>query len=144
METAPQLREIIARQRPGEKLAITVIRGGKEKIIPVTLLAEKIAITAVRAGNELLKNLGIEVENLSPKDKKELKITGGVKIIDITDGKISFYTDIRKGFIVNKVNGKVINSTDEFIKQLIDKTGGVLLEGLYPGLSRVYYYAFGL
>ena len=144
VETAPQLREIIARQRPGEKLAITVIRGGKEKIIPVTLLAEKIAITAVRAGNELLKNLGIEVENLSPKDKKELKITGGVKIIDITDGKISFYTDIRKGFIVSKVNGKVINSTDEFIKQLIDKTGGVLLEGLYPGLSRVYYYAFGL
>jgi S1-C subfamily serine protease len=144
VETAPQLREIIARQRPGEKLAITVIRGGKEKIISVTLLAEKIAITAIRAGNELLKNLGIEVENLSAKDKKEFKITGGAKIIDITDGKISFYTDIKKGFIVTKVNGKVINNTDEFIKQLQDKTGGVLLEGLYPGLSRVYYYAFGL
>ena len=51
---------------------------------------------------------------------------------------------MREGFIVTKVNSKVINNKDEFIKQLQGKTGGVLLEGLYPGVSGAYYYAFGL
>ena len=108
------------------------------------MLAEKQPTAAVRASNELLKNLGIELENLSTKEKKELKITGGAKITSISDGKISNSTDIREGFIVTKVNGKVINNTDELIRQLQDKTGGVLLEGVYPGQSRVYYYGFGL
>ena len=144
VETAPQLREIIARQRPGEKLVVTVIRQGKEKAISVILLPEKQIIAVVSAANELLKTLGVEIENLSSKEKNQLKISGAVKIVSITDGKISYYTDMREGFIVTKVNSKVINNKDEFIKQLQGKTGGVLLEGLYPGVSGAYYYAFGL
>ena len=144
VETAPQLREIIARQRPGIKLDITVIRAGKEKVISVTLLPEKQIPVTVRVGNELLKSLGIEIENLSTKEKSQLKIYGGVKIVSITDGKISNYTDIKEGFIITKVNNKAINNTNEFIQQLQDKKGGVLIEGLYPGVTGTYYYAFGL
>lgn len=144
VESAPQLREIIARQRPGEKLALTVIRAGKEKVIPVVLLPEKPIPQNLRAGNEFLKSLGIEIENISLKEKSQYKIPGGIKVVSIVEGKISFYTDMREGFIITKVNGKSINNTDEFIKQLQDKSGGVLLEGFYPGISGAYYYAFGL
>ena len=144
VESAPQLREIIARQRPGEKLALTVIRAGKERVIPVILLPERPIPVNLRAGNELLKSLGIEIENLSPKEKIEYTIAGGIKIVRITEGKISFYTDMREGFIVTKVNSKSINNTDEFIQMLQDKTGGVLIEGFYPGVAGSHYYAFGL
>jgi serine protease Do len=146
VETATQLREIIARHRPGEKVQVTVIRNGTGKIIPVILLAaQEEPIARAGGSNELLKLLGIEIETVSAKEKNELKIPGGVKIISITSsGKIGRNTDIREGFIITKVNGKPVNTADEFIKELQDKKGGVMLEGIYPGVAGVYYYAFGL
>lgn len=146
VETATQLREIIARHRPGEKVLVTIIRNGKEIIFPVTLLAaQEEPVAKAGTGEELLKSLGIEIETVSAKEKKELRISGGVKIISITaSGKIGRGTDIKEGFVITKVNGKAVNTTDEFTGELQDKKGGVMLEGIYPGIAGVYYYAFGL
>jgi Do/DeqQ family serine protease len=145
VETAPQLREIIARHKPGETLQLTIIRAGKERKIPVVLMAAKVEAPAgaVR-GAEILKSLGIEIENLSAKDKSELQVGGGVRVKRIGKGKIAFNTDIREGFIITKVNGKPINTAEDFLRELKDKKGGVMLEGIYPGVSGVFYYAFGL
>jgi S1-C subfamily serine protease len=56
---------------------------------------------------------------------------------------LSAQTDIKKGFIITKVNKKSVKSVEE-VKQAIENTdGGVMLEGVYPGNPTVYYYAFG-
>lgn len=144
VENAPQLREIIARHRPGEKLLLTVIRIGKEKIIPVTLMPAQEPVITSTSNNEILKTLGIEVENLSEKEKKQLQLSGAVKISKINKGKIAGNTDIREGFIVTRINGKPINNIDEFITELTNKKGGIMLEGVYSDRPGVYYYAFGM
>jgi serine protease Do len=144
VETATQLREIIARHRPGEKLQLTVIRNGMEKIISVTLKASEEKIAIPTAKTEVLKKLGIEVETILPEEKIKFKISGGVRVKNILKGKIYSYTSIHEGFIITKVNGNPVNTTEDFIKELEGKKEGIMLEGIYPGYSGVYYYAFGM
>lgn len=144
VETATQLREIIARHQPGEKVLITLIRGGKEKIFPVTLLPQQEVASITPGSSEILKLLGIEVENITAKEKGWLQLSGGVKVVEINDGKIVRNTSMQKGFIITKVNNKVVNNTDDLIRALKDKKGGIMMEGIYPGSTGVYYYAFGL
>lgn len=142
VETTTQLQEIIARHRPGERIQVTLIRNGMEKIIPATLQASEGTVT--HEGNEVLKNLGIEIADVDAKEKSLLKITGGVKVTAIRKGKIGLYTEMKEGFIITKVNSKIVKNTEEFISALQDKKGGIMLEGIYPGVASVYYYAFGL
>jgi len=144
IENSPQFREIIARHRPGEKVILTLIRKGKEKIIPVTLIPYEEIVASPTIRNGILKTLGIEIENLTDNEKRNYRISGGVKITKIYKGKIASYTDIKEGFLIAKVNGKNINNTDDFIAEMRDKKGGVMLEGSYPDRPGVYYYAFGL
>ena len=144
IESAPQLLEIIARHRPGETLQIILNRGGREKTVVATLLATPDSKTFTDAGNELLKNLGIELENLSAGEKETLKIPGGVKVTGITNGIIFRQTNMQEGFIITRVNRIAVNSKEDFIRELKDKKGGILLEGIYPSVPAVYYYAFGL
>ncbi|MDB5276530.1 MAG: HtrA2 peptidase [Ferruginibacter sp.] len=144
VETATQLREVIARYKPGEKLQLTLIRNGKEKIIEVTLMPEQLLSVTATPSTELLKKLGVGIANLSAKEKEMLHLAGGVKITTINDGTIGRTTQMQEGFIVTKVNRKPVNNTDEFIRSLQDSKEGVLLEGIYPGIAGIYYYAFGL
>ena len=69
---------------------------------------------------------------------------GGIKVLRISKGIISFYTNMREGFIVTKVNGKRVNNEEDFIQELKNSKGGTMLEGVYADLSGTYYYAFGL
>lgn len=145
IETVPQLREIVARHRPGEKLQLLIIRDGMEKTIPVTLMpAQDGESQKSSISSDVLKVLGIQIENLTVKEKASLKIDGGVKIVKITKGKIESFTEIKEGFVVTKVNEKPIKNIDEFVNETENKKGGIMLEGFYPGNPTVYYYAFGL
>jgi hypothetical protein len=42
------------------------------------------------------------------------------------------------------VDGRGVNSIKDFVKQLENKSGGVLIEGIYEDYPGEYYYAFGL
>jgi len=144
IETAPELRELIARAKPGEKLQLTIIRDGKEKTLPVLLMPiVEPAKTAVST-NEILKTLGITISDLTAQEKTKLQIPGGVKVVSISSGKVASQTDLRKGFIIIRINGMLVRTANEFLKQLKDKKGGVMLEGIYPDIAGIYYYAFGL
>jgi serine protease Do len=144
IETVPQFREYIARQKPGEKLALTIIRRGIQKAITVTLKPAQETTDQPEFAVEILKTLGIEIENLSPEELKSLKISGGVLVSKISKGSISRQTNMQEGFVITKINSKPVNNTSEFIQELKNKKGGVLLEGIYPGIQGSFYYGFGL
>lgn len=144
VESAPQLLEIIARHRPGEVIQLTINRYGKEKTIPITLLATPDSKPPSLIESEVLKNLGIELENLSEKEKIDLKISGGVKVATINKGVIVRQTNMQEGFVITKVNRKPINNISDFVREVNDKKGGILLEGIYPSVAGAYFYAFGL
>jgi hypothetical protein len=51
---------------------------------------------------------------------------------------------MREGFVITRVNSNAVNQTEDFIREIQNKTGGVMLEGFYLGISGTYYYAVGL
>lgn len=146
INSSPELLEAVGRHRPGDKLTLTVLRKGSQKEIPVTLKN--------RAGNEevvkksdkaeILRTLGADFETLSKADCGKYGIKGGVRVSNITGGKLSSQTDVQNGFIITKVNNESVSSVDELVKTLQRTSGGVMLEGIYPNESEVFYYAFGL
>jgi serine protease Do len=143
VSTSTELRELITRHKPGEQVRVTLIRDGKEKTVTVTLMPLQETLVS-KDTEDILQKLGIEVEKINEKDKHNLGIDGGVIILRISKGIISFYTNMREGFIVTKVNGKRIRNIEEFIQELRNSKGGTMLEGVYPDLPGIYYYAFGL
>jgi serine protease Do len=140
-----KLLEIIGRHHPGDKVALKIDRKGKEMDFLVTLRnqegQEKIH---ERGTKEILDILGIELEELDNDTRKKLDIDGGLRITKLFAGKLKRHTDVRVGYIITKVDGKVMKTIDECVEYLEKKTGGVMMEGVYEDYPGTYYYAFGL
>jgi Do/DeqQ family serine protease len=145
VEGAPGLQEIIARHRPGDKVELSVNRNGKEKLYSVILNNREGTTKLVsKEHKEVLSILGADLESLDSKDAKKLEISGGVKVLRLYAGKLRKSTNMREGFIITKVDGKIIGSVEELVKAIENKKGGVMLEGIYEDIPGEYYYAFGM
>jgi Do/DeqQ family serine protease len=144
VNSVSQLQEAVTRHKPGEKVNVVIVRDGKEKNMKIALKGSAGNTQLARANSsETLRGLGADLSNLSASEAKQLGVTGGVKVAELYPGALSAQTDIKKGFIITKVNKKSVKSVDE-VKAAIESTdGGVMLEGVYPGNPTVYYYAFG-
>ena len=147
LDSQAQMREIIGRRRPGDAVTITVDRNGTERDFKVELRnrnggRDVIKKTEVAAANTSLSTLGADFEELSAQDAKQLGISGGVRVRKIVDGKLA-ETDIEEGFIIVKANGKNVKSTKDLqtIMSAVKEGEGLMLIGMYPNSSRMYYYA---
>lgn len=145
VKTSPELQGLIAQHRPGEEVAVTLDRDGKEKTVSIVLKSRtgKTEVAAVEA-RHINKALGVELEELSKDLAEDLSLDGGVKVSKLYPGKLRSNTQMKEGFIITKVDGKRIQSIKDLTKYLENKKGGVMLEGIYPGSEDVHYYAFGL
>lgn len=140
-----ELLEMIARHRPGDKLPISVNRGGKTKTFQVTLNNREGTTDRVREeGVALRERLGAELASVSRERAQKLGIDGGVEVRKLLPGKLRRDTNMKDGFIITGVNGRSILSVEELEKALSGREGGVMVEGIYPNTSGTYYYAFGM
>ncbi|GAB4256456.1 MAG: trypsin-like peptidase domain-containing protein [Vicingaceae bacterium] len=143
IKNVTELQEHIGQFRPGDKINVTVLRNGKEKIIPVVLKNSQGEEKIIEKNTlELTKKLGVLVEEPSKTELKTLGINNGVKVKKIYNGKF-LRAGIRPEFIITKVNGKSLKSTEHFYEILKNLKGGVLLEGFYPNGKKAYY-GFGV
>ncbi|MGF7217951.1 Do/DeqQ family serine protease [Spirosoma lacussanchae] len=146
LDSDAQMREIIGRRRPGDAVTVTVNRDGTERDFRVELrnrnggrdIIKKTEATASTA----LSTLGAEFEELSAQQAKQLGITGGVRVKSIRDGKLA-ETDVEEGFIIVKANGRNVKTTKDLqaIMSAVKEGEGLMLIGMYPNSSRMYYYA---
>lgn len=143
--SSPQLQEIIAVHRPGDKIKLKVDRQGKTIDLTVTL-NNKSGSTSLMKKEEkdLMSVLGCELTKIDSKLAGKLGIKGGVRISKLKDGKLSRQTQIRDGFIITHANNNAITNVDDFIKILKNHKGGIMIAGVYEDYPGVYYYAFGL
>lgn len=146
IKSSPMLQEAVGTHRPGDHIAVTVNRGGELKNISIVLRnrAGNTEVVSKEAKSALLGKLGIEVKDLDREEAEKLGIDGGVEITNITRGKISRETDITNGFIITKINDKMVNTIKDLENALADKKGGVLIEGIYPNSPGAYYYGLGM
>ena len=145
VNTSPELQEAIARKRPGDEVNVSVNRFGKEMQFKV-ILNNRQGDTAIvkKEDKSLLNILGANLEDLTDAELRKLEIPGGVRVKNLNAGKIRKQTNMKEGFIITKVDGKAVSNKEEFLKHLKHKSGGVMLEGVYPDLPGSFYYAFGL
>jgi S1-C subfamily serine protease len=141
VKNIPQLQEQVIKYRPGNKVNVTVWRGGKLQEVQVTMKnrdgkAELEDFTA--AAGISMNSLGAQFTLPSASEKDALKITGGAKVETITPGKLKSI-GIQRGFIITKVDGQKIESPEQLESALQGKSGNVLIEGVYTNGTKAYY-----
>ena len=129
--------------RPGDKVPITYVRGGKEFTTMVTLKKKAGTFEDVAVTNIGTK-LGGELSTYDKAKAREAGIEGGVLVSKITPGGALSRTRINEGFVITSVNGVDITSLEELTKALANVNGTVSLEGVYPGYDGTYKYPLNL
>ncbi|MCC7051474.1 MAG: trypsin-like peptidase domain-containing protein [Bacteroidia bacterium] len=143
VNSTTQLQEQIGKYRPNDKIAVTINREGKEKLITL-LLKNKNGSTSIlkKSKEETFEALGASFEEVSNEEKRELRINYGLRVVNLGAGKLRS-AGVKEGFIITSIDKKPIKSLDDLSAAMKDKKGGILVEGVYPNGLRAYY-GFGL
>ena len=109
--TYSDLSGYINTKRPNDKIQVTIIRGGKNRIVPVILSKNEFFSTEFK---------GLELENLNAADKKKFNLTYGIKIKAVTNENLKQYEEELKGNIILSIDS--VKATDiETVSKLLDK-----------------------
>ncbi|HEX7847764.1 MAG TPA: trypsin-like peptidase domain-containing protein [Chitinophagaceae bacterium] len=136
--TGAELSEQIARQKPGDKVTITLIRNKEEKNYTVTLKSKIGSFPSQETA--AVESLGASFRTISKDEAGKLKIAGGVEVSNITDGILSDQTSMKPGFVITKVGGITVKTVDELKTALSKQENNFQVEGVYPGSDGTYYY----
>ncbi|MEJ7830304.1 MAG: trypsin-like peptidase domain-containing protein [Segetibacter sp.] len=144
INSGPEMVGVISSYKPGDKVAVTYVRDGKENSATLTLKNRAGNLNVVKNAS-LIEKLGGQVENLDKKTATQYDLPGGVIVKKLgSDGLLS-RTKMQEGFVITSVNGTIIKSIDD-LKIALDKNKGntVKLEGIYPGYEGSYGYPLNL
>ncbi|MBW4362328.1 trypsin-like peptidase domain-containing protein [Flavobacterium taihuense] len=130
ISTFADLSGYVNTKRPNDKVQVTIIRDGKNIVVPVVLSKNENFSTEFK---------GIELENIEAADKKKFKLDYGVKIKSISNENLAQYTDELVGNIILSIDNvkatnveavsKLLNNKDEKQSiriEMINKNGEVM------------------
>ncbi len=138
VRTSSQLQELVAIHRPGDKVEVVLLRDGKEKTVTATLHNFSGTTSVVKKVTEATIE-GSVFEEISQQEKKRLNIDGGVKLIEVGEGKWAA-AGIDKGFIITHVDKIKINSLNDLKRVMAHKKGErVIFLGVFPDGTKSYY-----
>lgn len=138
INTVAQLQEIVATNRPGDKVKVSYYRDGKLRTSEA-VLKNGMGTTNMIAKSNTLELGGSVLANLSDAEKSKLKISKGVKVQKLGAGKLRD-AKVREGFIITSIDHKPVESVDDAARILSGKRNeGTLLEGVYPNGEKAYY-----
>lgn len=138
-----QLMEQMNRFRPGDKVKITYVRDNKTHTTEATLYNNQGSTKIVQAST--VANLGCAFKKLSDETKKELRISNGVQVAGLKDGRFKD-AGIKDGFIILDINNARVNSAEDVEKVYnsiimsddeYDKV--MFITGMYPTGKKMYY-----
>lgn len=139
VNSVAEMLEVIGQHRPGEIVAVDYLRDGNDKSANL-LLRNKDGKTGIikKEDVNVVDLLGADFTELSPEEKRFLRVEGGLKISDLRDGLLSAQ-GVRKNFIITGIEKRPVKSVEDLTKLLENKKGGVVVEGIYPNRMRAYY-----
>lgn len=116
----------VGSKRPGDKVAVTYKRNGKENTVNVTLKDQKNGTsTRSKADLSVGEKIGSDFEPLSDKFKTDYGLTSGVVAKNVQEGNEMSKIGIVDNYIVIEVNGKPVNSQKDVEKILQGYNGNV-------------------
>ncbi len=134
-----ELIEAVGRKRPGDGVVVRYYRNGREReseAILKNIYGEVAAVT--RDAREVSEMLGARFEPVPESTLQRLDIEHGVQVSSLSRGAMS-NAGVRRGFIITNVAGEPVSAPEDIVNILDGKSGGVLLEGVYPDGRRAYY-----
>ncbi len=133
-----QLQELVAIHRPGDKVTVTLIRDGKEKILTATLHNMEGNTGIVKRTSSATID-GAVFEEVSQQERERLNIDGGVKLVELGEGKWA-EAGFEKNFIITHIDKFRINSVSDLKRVLAHKKGDrVVFLGVFPDGTKSYY-----
>ncbi len=131
VETTADLQEKVGRYRPGDKLEVTYLRKGKESKKNVVLRNIEGGTGVVAPGAQSSSVFGATFTPLTAGEKSQFKITDGVKITSISDGR---FRDLgfSKGTVIVDVNGQKVNSGSDIRRATSEGKSLTSVEGFTP------------
>jgi S1-C subfamily serine protease len=128
----------VSKFKPGDKIPVVVERGNKKMTFNVTL-KNKAGNYDVVTKDAKIDLLGADFIDLNSGKAKEYGITGGVIVKQIKEGVLNDQTRMKDGFVILKINDKVVNNVADMKKILADQNS-VNITGFYPGFDGLYEY----
>lgn len=145
VNSVSELQEQVSKYRPGNKINVTIKRDEKEMTLPVTLTNINNSTDVVKKTEPVFVNvtgLGAIFEEVDKEYLAKFKLENGVKVSKLNGGKLA-NVGIKEGFIITSINKKKMFNTADVQKMLENKSGTVLVEGIYPN-GMIASYGFGL
>lgn len=137
VETKADFDERIAYLRPGDKAKLMLIRDKKAEELEIVLVNKEGTTDLLVKNSKFSEILGAEFELISKLDRSSYKIENGVKVTNITNGKIRKMS-LSEGFIFVKINNKKCTDVDDLIEYLESYQGQVRIEGVNANGSTQY------
>ncbi|MCM1520258.1 MAG: Do family serine endopeptidase [Lachnoclostridium sp.] len=141
-DNVAQLQEQVAKYRPGDKISVTYLRDNKSYTTDVKLLNNHGTTTVTKPGT--FDSLGAEFAAIDDDTRSHLRISSGVKVVDVSDGKFRD-AGVQKGFIITSVNRIAVKSASDIEKiyksvmKSDDDEKLLILRGIYPsGKAKAY------
>ncbi len=131
VNSVSELQEWVARNRPGEEIAVTFLRQGEKTVVRARLKNSQGRETFERV--EINHTLdGATFEDVPYRELTELMIDGGARVADLKTGKWK-KAGIRTNFIVAFIDKVPVDNVEDLNRIMKYKKGGVLVEGFYAG-----------
>jgi hypothetical protein len=121
--------ERIAYLRPGDIVKFEVFRNENKMELELTLVNKNGTTKITKKESIISETLGGEFEAISKLEAKTFRIENGVKVTNISTGKLR-KMNISEGFIFVKVNGEAQNDPAQLIELLEFYKGQVRIEGI--------------
>lgn len=134
----------VGRKRPGDKVAVTYLRNGKENTVTVTLKDQK-GNTTARSKSDLTvtEKIGGEFEPLSDRFKRDFGLNSGVVAKNVQEGSELAKIGIVDDYIIIELNGKAINSQKDVENILKNYKGNVQIKYI-DDYGRMYTKGFSM
>jgi serine protease Do len=134
--------ELLAYQRPGDKILISYERAGKSNDVQLTLINKEGNTDLVKNTYYRSNDLAADFTKLSQMEKKKLNLEHGVKVAEIRQGRL-IRMGISRDFIFISINGKPCKEPEDVEKLLSSANGRLQIEGMTPDGARRMYNFFG-
>lgn len=119
IKDASSLRNIIASQEPDTKIAMKIIRKGKEQTKAVTI-GRRFQTVLASGASEISEQLGLGVREMTRDIARKLGYsnTEGVLVVDVARGTVADREGIEPGMVIVNVNHKPISSVEDLNEAL--------------------------
>ena len=142
VKNSGEMQEQMNKLRPGDKAELTYYRDNKLRTTTVTFKNNQGSTKMTKSSD--MMSLGCAFNELTDKEKKDLNISQGLKVVGVKAGKFK-RAGVKDGFIITDINNSPVNSREDVeniynqIMRASDADKVMFVTGLYPTGKKVYY-----